>query len=316
MKPGMQADATARSVIFVGGTSYSGSTLLDMILANDPTGLSCGEVYALFYPYRRHHLDIDTLGMAIDWKGIRAAGPTNLYRSLFDRFPECRFIVDSSKSPLWIADRSAELKAQGIRSENVLVWKSPAEFRASRRKRGREQGWEREWLNYHRYYFTLVKNWRSVRYRDLVTEKTVLKQLCTSLSIPYFDGKEQYWNREQHTVFGNDTTKIHLHERSSTQYENVKSAIDSDFEQPGLSQHRTVSYDPTAPTDELLPDDEPSAFTQILDVLEHYDIGSDACQRDVPRPDADALRTGKLFHAYQFVKLKYGLHWVVAAIRQ
>ena len=46
-----------KKVIFIGGTSYSGSTFFDMILANDPKGFSCGEVNALFNPYRPHHTD-------------------------------------------------------------------------------------------------------------------------------------------------------------------------------------------------------------------------------------------------------------------
>ncbi len=305
--------SNAKSVIFVGGTSYSGSTLLDMMLANDAAGLSCGEVYALFYPYRRHHVNVEDLGTAIDWKAIKASGPANLYANLFDRFPECNFIVDSSKSPLWIADRSVELKAQGIDTKNILVWKSPGEFRESRRKRGREKGWQREWINYHRYYFTLIKDWHSVRYRDLVTDKQILELLCKRLSIPYFAGKEQYWNRAQHTLFGNDTTKIHLHERSSAQYESVKSAIDSDFAQSRQSEHRTVAY---AATDELLHSDDPRAFGQILNVLENCAIGNEAARIDEARLNAKALRTGRLFHAYQFAKLKSGLHWVVAAIRQ
>lgn len=47
----------SKKVIFIGGTSYSDSTFLDMILANDPSGFSCGEVLALFHPTRSYHID-------------------------------------------------------------------------------------------------------------------------------------------------------------------------------------------------------------------------------------------------------------------
>ncbi len=45
-----------KKVIFITGTGRSGSTLLDMMLGNDPKGISLGEVVALFRPYRPHHL--------------------------------------------------------------------------------------------------------------------------------------------------------------------------------------------------------------------------------------------------------------------
>ena len=48
-------DFMMKQVIFVGSTSYSGSTFFDMTLGNDPTGFSCGEVYAFFHPFRPHH---------------------------------------------------------------------------------------------------------------------------------------------------------------------------------------------------------------------------------------------------------------------
>ena len=44
-------------VIFITGTSYSASTLLDMILSNDKNGFSLGEVNAFFRPYRKHHIE-------------------------------------------------------------------------------------------------------------------------------------------------------------------------------------------------------------------------------------------------------------------
>ena len=89
-----------KTVLFVGGTAYSGSTLLDMILANDPKGLSCGEVHAVYHPYRLKHLRLAELSDTVDWRAAKRLGAGNLYRHLFEVFPECDFVVDSSKSPL------------------------------------------------------------------------------------------------------------------------------------------------------------------------------------------------------------------------
>ena len=305
-------DNANRAVIFVGGTSYSGSTLLDMTLANDPAGLSVGEVFAVFYPFRRHHLRLESLGTTIDWRALKSAGPKHLYRNLFDQFPECRFIVDSSKSPLWISERSAELKEIGIRAENVLIWKSPNEFLSSRRKRGRERGWQKEWINYHRYYFTLIDAWRSVKYRDFVTDGTTLPRLCATLGIPYFADKGQYWDRGQLTVFGNDAARIHLHDSSSTEYARVKSLISSSTNLSRQFQHRALFYEKP---DESSSRHDEGIFRSIVETIERGDVSMEA-SRVQPLPlTIEGLRTSGFYHGYQVAKQRYGLKWILDALR-
>ena len=97
----------SRFVTFIGGTAYSGSTLLDMILANDQSGFSCGEVGAYVYPFRRHHKS-PTCGCGEPdcgiWRDPRAA-TVDVHRYLFDRFPDVSFLVDSSKSIEWISQQ-------------------------------------------------------------------------------------------------------------------------------------------------------------------------------------------------------------------
>ncbi len=207
-----------------------------MILANDPKGLSCGEVHAVYHPYRLKHLRLAELSDTVDWRAAKRLGAGNLYRHLFEVFPECDFVVDSSKSPLWISDRLMDLRTTGVRTQVILIWKYPDEFAASRRKRGRERNWQREWVNYHRYFFTMLSDqstWRSVRYRDLVRNSETLRQLCSWSGIPYFRNKEKYWTKDQLTVFGNDTTKIHLHDRDSKEFERHIKSITNGSRQIG-----------------------------------------------------------------------------------
>ena len=48
---------TEKKVVFIGGSSYSGSTFLDMILStNGDNGFFADEVSA-FYLYRSHHIN-------------------------------------------------------------------------------------------------------------------------------------------------------------------------------------------------------------------------------------------------------------------
>jgi hypothetical protein len=94
-----------KTVIFVGGTSYSGSTLLDMILSNDPRGFSCGEVYAMFWPYSPRHVKpvcmCGTHNCGV-WETARTRGEEHVYETIFQYYPETDFIVDSSKDVFWI----------------------------------------------------------------------------------------------------------------------------------------------------------------------------------------------------------------------
>lgn len=298
-----------RTVVFVGGTSYSGSTLLDMMLANDDGALSCGEVYAIFHPFRRHHLRLDQLTSAIDWPAIKRSGAKRLYNNLFDRFPNCRLIVDSSKSPIWISERTADLRAAGIRTKNILIWKTPNEFIESRRRRQNEKGWEREWVNYHRYYFELVRDWRSVRYRDLVTKPGALQAVCEWLGIPYFPGKERYWERPQQTVFGNDTTKIHLHDESSGDFNRVRTAIQTDMGAAELAPHRELSYRHVLSNSDSSANPSLQATRQVLESF-------DCCSEQSRRIEPSALGLGRLHHFYQVARLKWGIGWIADALHR
>ncbi|MHC4179030.1 MAG: hypothetical protein ACYSWU_16065, partial [Planctomycetota bacterium] len=117
-----------KTVIFVGGTSYSGSTFFDMTLANDPEGFSCGEVSALFFPYRPHHIEPDCGCSDSDcsiWRRLLGNGYADFFPAIFERLPEVDFIVDSSKDVFWIAKQLKALRKHGIRAKHVLIWKDP-----------------------------------------------------------------------------------------------------------------------------------------------------------------------------------------------
>lgn len=238
-----------KKVIFIGGTSYSGSTLLDLILSNSPSGFSCGEVCAFFYPYREHHVK-PLCGCGNPdcqvWRTIKNSGLKNLYTTIFKLFPKVDFIVDSSKDPLWISDRTSELREQGIDVRNILIWKSPVEFYHSRAKRNKEKGWQKEWTRYHKLYFRMIKEWYSIRYIDLVSRAESIRKASAYLGIEYFEGKEKFWNKTQHSLFGNTSAKIHLYRRGSGNYQTYKRENESRIRNPnntGETPHQAVYYE-------------------------------------------------------------------------
>jgi len=205
-----------RKVIFVGGSSYSGSTMLDMMLANSPRGFSAGEVQALFRPYRPHHFN-PTCGCSNKecdlWLRVRQGGEEKLYETLFQQFPGTTFIVDSSKDPWWIRRQMRRLEAKGVAVRNLLIWKEPGAFAHSMLKR-RRRGWLKAWKNYYRIYMSLIADFRSVSYGDLVQNpKEYLRNLCREAGIPYHEDQEKFWAKRHHTLFGNKSAKIHLHQK-------------------------------------------------------------------------------------------------------
>lgn len=211
-----------RKVIFVGGASYSGTTLLDMLLSNTDEGFSCGELIALFHPHKTHHIAY-TCGCGqrscAVWPDAIKEGPERVYARLFQAHPQLSYIVDSSKDPQWLQRQSRALAAQGIDTEHVLIWKTPEAFRASWAKRGRERTWRRAWEHYHVVYGSLMENWYGVPYEALTANVDMLATLVATLGIAGRSGQERYWEKVHHTLFGNSSAKIHLYGAESANYQ-------------------------------------------------------------------------------------------------
>ena len=266
-----------KTVIFIGGSSYSGSTLLDMVLANSEMGFSCGEITALFYPYRDHHLaPICGCGSTncTVWEIVRQRGLKNIYETIFDLFKDVNYIVDSSKDPLWIHDRTKDLQHGGIVVKNILIWKTPAEFFESKKKRGKTLAWRRAWINYHRLYFYLVKEWVGLPYRQLVTDPGVLERICEYLEIPYSNRQFDYWEKEHHTLFGNTSAKIHLYSKDTYKYQECTKELnshDSNTQSPDGpdERHRSIYYKVSENKDNI---GMSNSISQIVDILVSRDI--------------------------------------------
>lgn len=303
-----------KTVIFIGGTSFSGSTLLDMVLANDPHGFSCGEVHALFNPYRSHHIDPECgCGDASCeiWKQVLRGGSQHIYQTIFDLFPQVNFIVDSSKNQFWIKDQIQNLESTGISTKNVIIWKTPFEVAASFKKRNRLDDWERSWINYHRLYFSVVGNFRSVKYQDFAkTKNATLENLCNYLGIDYFENKYQYWNDKQHTLFGNNSAKVHLYEKETQSYNQARNFLENNADPSGVNykkNYREIYYteiedqDLTQHVNSRMKRNE--KLPEIVNVLKNRDVSfsSDSMSK--------TLKSTARFHPWSvyFIRMKRAL---------
>ena len=235
-----------KRVIFVGGTEFSGSTFFHMILANDPRGFAIGEAHNFLRPSQPHHFDMrcscGETPCAV-WQEVKSAGEEHLYQTIFDRFPDIEFIVDSSKNPFWIRSQTANLSRQGINTQNILMWKTPYEFAHSYHKRGNAAAWERSWVSYHRVYRTFFAEWRAIRYWDFVQKRSALESVCSYLNIPYFQNKEQYWEKIHHVVGGNPSARVHLYADNSSDYQDNVRRSTSKIEVSEKGLHQSIYYE-------------------------------------------------------------------------
>jgi hypothetical protein len=234
-------------VIFVSGTSFSGSTMLDMILANDPAGFSCGQVYNMFYPTKRHQVNPPCDCGATDcsvWSTAYAAGSRNLYRTISTMFPDARFVVDSSKAPCWVARQDRIARAQGLEVKHVLTWKSPEGLAKSFAKRGRSARFVSTYLDYHRSYVSLIPDWIGVQHESLIDEPGILGRLCEQIGIPMLDGKQRFWEKQHHTLFGNNSAKVSLFTQDHPRFDAIRKMrvrIDGEHSAP-VAEHRSIYH--------------------------------------------------------------------------
>lgn len=205
-----------KKVIFIASTSFSGSTMLDLILSNSEKGFSAGELAFFFNPEQKQHVaprcgcGDPTCNL---WWRLKSRSSSSIYDGICELLPGVEYVVDSSKDPFWIATQAEKLRKRGIDVAIVLIWKTPLEIAASFSRRNNEAAWKRHWLNYHRLLFTLVKNpIFTIRYEELVKEEEKLSELCNILNIDFDASMSRYWEKTHHTLFGNRSARRHLNE--------------------------------------------------------------------------------------------------------
>lgn len=241
-------DEPTKKVFFIASASFSGSTMLDMILSNHPKGFSLGEISALFRPYRPHHFNAECGCQSPDctiWRDVAKQSEGNVYKALFDMFPEIDFVVDSSKDPFWIEAQSRFALQQGFEVIHLLLWKEPAAFAHSMLKRRQEVKWHKHWTRYYRRYASIYSKlppsikFKAMPYEELVSNPDAcVERICALAGIQKAENQEQFWNKEHHTLFGNDSAKVHLSEVEDQQPDSANFGDSEDN-----SKHRKIYYD-------------------------------------------------------------------------
>ncbi|MFW5895260.1 MAG: hypothetical protein ACOCT9_00800 [archaeon] len=205
----------SKKVILIGGTGRNGSTLLDLMIGNDPKGFSAGELYYLFRP-NKPSVKLNKGDCFCNkkncsfWSSIKdKCNEKVIYDCLFNEL-NIDFIVDSSKNPLWIRKQINYGSNKNYEIIPIIIYKTPLEYAYSRYKRDDLDIWKKSYLKVHKSIFYIMDDFVTIKYKDLAKNPSKkLKSICDSIGIDYFKGKEKFWNNDNtnHLIRGSPTLK-------------------------------------------------------------------------------------------------------------
>lgn len=202
---------TNGTLINVCGTGYCGSTLLDLLLGNGSSAFSCGEVWAWFRPFRRHHFTIDcSCGQdpCPIWREIGHVPESEFHITVISIL-EKEFVIDSSKDLSWVIDNNRWATSENLDVYNLVIWKDPLKLAYSYWKRGyRPLKFRSSFIKYHRRLIQSGLNFFSVNYDDLIDNLIDrLQDICMVIDMDYFPGKERFWEGDHHYLFGSGSIR-------------------------------------------------------------------------------------------------------------
>ena len=216
--------ATLVNVLGAGG---AGTTMLALMLGNSTRGFTPGETRAWYRPSSPNHF---TFGCWCRrnpcplWERLGVFPEDEFFRRVSDELaPDV--VADSSKWLDWARDAGEWAERDGYRVRNVLIWREPVDLVYTMWRRGRLGGGKRERPSGD----ALVRRGTAALARQFFdyTEKAfagfgptvvscerliddpagVLEALCDRIGITYRPGQERFWEKEHHTLFGNETAR-------------------------------------------------------------------------------------------------------------
>jgi len=189
------------------------------MLGNAPDAFYCGEVYAWFRPYRAHHFSIKCTCKRDPcpyWENIKALPENRFHAKVLEQL-KVDFVMDSSKDLPWVLDNNRWAAENGIDVINLLLYKNPVDLAYSHWKRGRGLvHWRKVFLRWYGRYFQSGLPYVSVRHADLARHAAEkLEQICCVIGMEYFPGKEKFWEKEHHHLFGSQGVRKRLEQTNS-----------------------------------------------------------------------------------------------------
>ncbi|MDZ4687635.1 MAG: hypothetical protein SH850_21400 [Planctomycetaceae bacterium] len=199
------------SLVTICGESYSGTTMLELMLGHSPRAFSCGEVAYWYRPVTEAHRRLNC-GCGADpctaWEPLRNI-PAERFHAEVCRRLDVELVTDSSKRLSWVVDANRWAVASRLDVVNLAIWKSPLAHLHSHWKRGKPLS---NALRRYRRYYTRLLRWgapvMTVNYHRLTAAPaSELALVCRRIGIDYFPGKECFWNGQSHLLYGNRRTQ-------------------------------------------------------------------------------------------------------------
>lgn len=226
------------TLINVCGADRSGTTMLDLMLGNSADAFSCGEVYAWFRPWRKHHFDIDCdcgKKPCPIWSKLKNLPDNKFHATVIDKL-QMQFVIDSSKELCWVLDSQVWAIENNFKVVNLIIWKDPISLAFSYWKRkGNLLLWKKKFIRYHKSIIEAKIPFIAVNHNDLSSNPQVkLAEICNAVGMPYFKGKEQFWEKTHHHLFGSAGTRkqvtagnsvIRASDKFSAEFENHRDFI-------------------------------------------------------------------------------------------
>ena len=199
------------TLINVEGAGRTGTTMVDLMLGNAPNAFSCGEVSAWFRPWRTHHNRIVcSCGEDVCpvWEKIKH-GPEERFHANVAHELGIEFVIDSSKDLCWLIDKQKWAANSRLKCYNLLMWKDPVSLAYSHWKRGSGiPFWRARFVDFYGEALSLGVPFYAVSHAVLADDpQGMLSTICERVGMPYFEGKERFWDKHHHHLFGSLGTR-------------------------------------------------------------------------------------------------------------
>jgi hypothetical protein len=237
-----------KKIVFITGASHSGSTLVGCILGaceKAPfTYFHIGEAHAFFDKKHKNYGNPRAAGKTETgyiWGDINCqVGYDQAHREIFDKAGS-HVIIDSSKAMKNFEVIQAASDKNNWALFTVITYRPFVKIWYSDVKRHIKEARRKKNINTYRSIKKQIID-SGFDYAIINIEQLILSPrkmtllLCGAAGIPYFDGKENYWDRPSCHLYGSPTQRRHLNKPDQAGYDVDKVVANPDISHPFLER--------------------------------------------------------------------------------
>jgi len=201
-------------IVYILGTSRTGSTMLDLIISSHPLCVSLGEL-CLFEKRKCGYCE-DVCKLWVEYK--KKHKKPYYYKTAFEVFGGS-ILVDSSKKWKWFKER---VKYENYEYKVIHLVRNGKDRLKFRNKQDRiiKPYVIQDWVNTHKKCEKLRKEYGGilVKYEEIEQE---LPRICKFVGIDYQPQMIEFWKHEHHGLLGSKTAYSMVRKYHNKKYENT-----------------------------------------------------------------------------------------------